>query len=329
MEPIFIFGIFLLFVLITIAKGVVIVQQGYQYTLERFGRYSGTLTPGLTIIIPYFYRIGHKINMMEQVLDVPSQEVITKDNASVSCDAVVFFQIVDAYKSAYEVTRLNIAIQNLVLTNIRTVLGSMDLDQMLSNREIINAKLLTVVDEATAPWGVKVTRIEIKDISPPRDLLESMSRQMKAERDKRAEILEAQGVKESQILRAQGQKESQVLKAEGERQSKILQAEAEKQARILEAEAAKEAAYLDAEAREREALAEANATRSVSEAINDGQVQAINYFVAQEYMKTLGKLANSPNQKVLMMPIEASNMIGSIAGVAEIAKEAFTDKDAK
>lgn len=323
MEPLIVFGVFLLLVIITIAKGIVIVPQGYRFTLERFGQYSTTLTPGLTIIIPYFFKIGKKINMMEQVLDVPSQEVITKDNATVSCDAVVFFQIVDPYKAAYEVTQLNVATQNLVLTNIRTVMGSMDLDELLSNREVINAKLLTVVDDATAPWGVKVTRIEIKDISPPRDLQESMSRQMKAEREKRAEILEAQGVKESQILRAQGQKESEVLRAEGERQAKILQAEADKQARILEAEAAKEAAYLDAEARERAAQAEASATKFVSDALMGGNVQAINYFIAQEYMKALGKFAESDNQKVLMMPLEASSVIGSIAGVADIAKEAF------
>ena len=281
------------------------VPQGLEYTVERFGRYTRTLRPGLGFIIPPFDRIGAKMNMMESVLDVPSQEVITKDNALVQVDGVVFYQVLDAAKAAYEVRDMERAILNLTMTNIRTVMGSMDLDELLSERDRINAKLLTIVDDATAPWGIKVTRIEIKDITPPRDLVDAMARQMKAEREKRASILEA----------------------EGERQAAILRAEGEKQGAILEAEGRREAAFRDAEAREREAEAEAKATTSVSDAIAAGDVQAINYFVAQRYVEALGRFATSPNQKIMFMPLEASSVIGAIGGIAEIARETFGPGD--
>ncbi|MDH5633701.1 MAG: SPFH/Band 7/PHB domain protein [Gammaproteobacteria bacterium] len=281
--------------------GVKTVPQGMEYTVERFGRYTRTLSPGLHLIVPVIDRIGARISMMETVLDVPSQEVITKDNAMVEVDGVVFFQVLDAAKAAYEVNQLARAILNLVTTNIRTVMGSMDLDELLSKRDDINARLLIVVDEATMPWGVKVTRIEIKDITPPRDLVDAMARQMKAEREKRASILEA----------------------EGKRQSDILKADGEKQAMILEAEGRKEAAFRDAEARERSAEAEAKATRDVSAAISTGNVQAINYFVATKYVDALRDIAKSPNEKILFMPLEASNVIGAIGGISELAKEAF------
>lgn len=294
-----------LLVLAVIYSGVVVVPQGYNYTVERFGRYTKTLPPGLSIIIPFVDQLGHKVNMMERVLDVPSQEIITKDNAMVKVDGVNFFQVLDAARSSYEVNYLENAILNLTMTNIRTVMGSMDLDQLLSNRDEINARLLTIVDEATNPWGVKVTRIEIKDIAPPRDLVDAMARQMKAEREKRASILEAEGLRQAEILRAEGEKQGAVLDAEGR----------------------KEAAFRDAEARERSAEAEAKATTMVSEAISKGDVQAINYFVANKYVEALKEIASSPNQKVLMLPVEASSVIGSIAGIAEIARETFGDKD--
>lgn len=282
-------------------KGVKSVPQGYQFTVERFGKYTHTMEPGLHFIIPFVDSIGAKMSMMETVLDVPSQEVITKDNALVQVDGVVFYQVLNAARAAYEVRDLERATLNLTTTNIRTVMGSMDLDELLSERDAINARLLSIVDEATEPWGIKVTRIEIKDITPPRDLVDSMARQMKAERDKRATILEAQGFRQSEIERAEG----------------------EKQAAILEAEGRKEAAFRDAEARERQAEAEAKATEMVSMAIAKGDSQAINYFVAQEYVKALGKFADSPNQKVLFMPLEASAVLGSLGGIAEIAKDAL------
>ena len=288
-------AVFLLFM------GVKSVPQGMEYTTERFGRYTRTLAPGLNLIVPLIDRIGMKVNMRETVMDVPSQEVISRDNAMIKVDGVVFFQVLNAAKAAYEVTDLNRAILNLTMTNIRTVMGSMDLDDLLSRRDDINQELLRVVDQATEPWGVKVTRIEIKDISPPHDLVDSMARQMKAEREKRAQILEA----------------------EGTRQSEILQAEGEKQAAILQAEGRREAAFRDAEAREREAEAEAKATAMVSQAIASGDVQAINYFVAGKYVEALGKFADSPNQKVFFLPVEAAGVSGSIGGIAEIAKQAF------
>ena len=297
---IFVLALLVLFV-VTVLAGVKIVPQGYNYTVERFGRYIRTLTPGLTLIIPFIDRIGRKLNMMEQVINVPSQEVITRDNAMVRVDGVAFFQVLDAARASYEVTNLETAILNLTMTNIRTVMGSMDLDKLLSERDEINHRLLKVVDDATHTWGVKVTRIEIKDIEPPRDLVDAMARQMKAERDKRAAI----------------------LTAEGERQAEILSAEGAKQAQILAAEGRREAAYRDAEARERGAEAEARATAMVSEAIASGNVQAINYFIANNYVDALRALAEAKNQKVLLMPLEASSVIGSIAGISEIAREAF------
>ncbi|HHW78142.1 MAG TPA: SPFH/Band 7/PHB domain protein [Xanthomonadaceae bacterium] len=287
---------------ILIFLGVKSVPQGMEYTVERFGRYTETLTPGLNFIVPVIDRVGHKMNMMETVLDVPSQEIITKDNAIVRVDGVVFYQVLDAAKAAYEVNNLEFAILNLTMTNLRTVMGSMDLDELLSKRDEINARLLVVVDEATTPWGVKVIRIEIKDIAPPKDLVDSMARQMKAERDKRASI----------------------LTAEGERQAAILAAEGQKQAAILEAEGRKESAFRDAEARERLAQAEARATLMLSEAIGKGSVQAVNYFVAQKYVEAVAKLATAPNQKVLLLPLDTSGLVGTLAGVAELAQEALS-----
>jgi regulator of protease activity HflC (stomatin/prohibitin superfamily) len=301
------------FALLLLLMGVKSVPQGMTYTVERFGRYTHSLKPGLHVIVPIVDRIGAKMNMMETVIGVPTQEAITKDNAMVSADAVVFYQVLDAARAAYEITDLQNAILNLTMTNLRTVMGSMDLDELLSQRDKISSKLLTVVDHATDPWGVKVTRIEIKDISPPRDLVDAMARQMKAEREKRANILEAEGLRQSAIL-----------KAEGEKQSAILNAEGEKQAVILEAEARREAAFRDAEARERAAEAEARATEMVSAAIAKGDVQAINYFVAQKYVDALKSFATGTgNQKIIFLPLEASSVISSIGGVAEIAKEAF------
>lgn len=298
-------SVLLLLVIVTLFAGVKSVPQGYQWTQERFGKFLRTLSPGLNVIIPYIDRIGRKVNMMEQVLDVPSQEVITRDNALVTVDAVVFYQVLDAAKASYEVGNLEQASLNLTMTNIRTVMGSMDLDELLSNRDQINARLLGVVDEATAPWGIKVTRIEVKDIKPPADLVASMARQMKAEREKRANILDAEGFRQAAILKAEGEKQAEILNAEGRRQ----------------------AAFLESEARERQAQAEAEATRMVSEAIAAGNVQAINYFVAQRYVDALKEIATSPNQKTLILPVEAVSVLGSLQGIAEVAREAFGRKD--
>lgn len=290
--------------LIVLWRGVVRVNQGWEFTVERFGRYITTLRPGLHIILPFIDAIGARLNMMEQVLDVPSQEVITRDNAMVRVDGVVFFQVLDAARAAYEVSELYNAILNLTMTNLRTVMGSMDLDELLSHRDRINSKLLHTVDDATTPWGVKVTRIEIKDIAPPPELVQSMQRQIRAERDKRAAVLEA----------------------EGQRQSDVLRAEGEKQAAILQAEGRKEAAFRDAEARERIAEAEARATQVVTAAIAGGSTQALNYFVAQKYTEALQAFATSPNQKTLILPMEASQLMGSLAGIAELARDAFPDR---
>jgi len=288
-------------VLVFLSKAWLTVPQGFQYTLERFGRFKKTLEPGFHLITPFFEGIGRRMNMMEQVLDVPRQEVITKDNAMVGVDAVVFYQVQDAAKAAYEVDNLRLATVNLTMTNIRTVVGAMDLDETLSKRDDINHRLLRVVDDATMPWGIKVTRIEIKDIQPPADLIESMGRQMKAERDKRANILDAEGFRQAAILKAEGEKQAAILKAEG----------------------AREAAFRNAEARERSAEAEAKATTVVSDAIGKGSVQAINYFVALKYVDAMKDFASSPNQKVFFMPVEASGLLASIGGIAELAKDAM------
>ena len=296
----------LVLAIVLVFMGVKSVPQGMEVTVERFGRYTKTLRPGLNLIAPVIDRIGRKLNMMEQVVDVPSQEVITKDNAMVTVDGVLFFQVLDAAKAAYEVSQLDTAVLNLTMTNIRTVMGSMDLDELLSQRDKINAQLLHVVDDATTPWGVKVTRIEIKDITPPRDLVDSMARQMKAEREKRANILEAEGFRQSAILKAEG----------------------EKQAAILEAEGRREAAFRDAEAREREAEAEARATQMVSESIAKGDVNALNYFVALKYTDALQAVATAPNQKLVLMPLEAANLIGAVGGIAELFKDALKQKGA-
>jgi regulator of protease activity HflC (stomatin/prohibitin superfamily) len=287
--------------IVILFKTVRMVPQGYEWTVERFGKYTHTMTPGLHFLVPVVYGVGRKINMMEQVMDVPSQDVITKDNAVVKVDGVVYFQVLDAAKAAYEVAQLEIATLNLVMTNIRTSIGSMDLDESLSKRDEINAKVLQAVDQATHPWGIKVNRIELKDIQPPRDLVESMARQMKAEREKRANILEAEGFRQAAILKAEGEKQSVILGAEGE----------------------KEAAFREAEARERLAEAEAKATQMVSDAISAGNVQAINYFVAQKYIEAFRALAEAPNQKFVMMPMESAGVIGSLGGIAELAKEAL------
>jgi regulator of protease activity HflC (stomatin/prohibitin superfamily) len=288
-------------VVIFVARGIKIVRQGHQYTIEHFGRFTAVAKPGFNFYMPFFYRVGRRINMMEQVLDIPGQEIITKDNAMVAVDGVVFFQVLDAAKAAYEVSDLYLAILQLTTTNLRTVMGSMDLDETLSKRDEINARLLNVVDQATESWGVKITRVEIKDIRPPADIVNAMGRQMKAEREKRAVILEAEGLRASEILRAEGAKQSQILEAEGRR----------------------EAAFRDAEGRERAAEAEAKATQMVSDAIADGNTQAINYFIAQKYVDAVGAFANSPNAKTILFPVEATQLIGTLGGIGELARDAL------
>ena len=293
--------------LLYVMIGVKIVHQGYRYTIEHFGRFVRVAQPGFNFVPPFFYRVGRKINMMEQVVDIPGQEIITKDNAMVAVDGVVFFQVMDAAKAAYEVSDLYLALMALSTTNLRTVMGSMDLDETLSKRDEINARLLAVVDHATEPWGIKITRVEIKDIRPPRDIVDAMARQMKAEREKRANILEAEGLRASEILRAEG----------------------EKQARILEAEGQREAAFREAEARERAAEAEAKATTMVSDAIAGGNAQAINYFVAQKYVEAVGEFARSPNAKTILFPVEATQLIGTLGGIGELAREVIGDGSPK
>jgi len=281
------------------------VQQGFVFTIERFGRYTYSAQPGLTVIIPFFDRVGRKVNVMEQVLDIPGQEIITKDNAMVGVDAVVFFQVLDAAKAAYEVSDLYVAIMQITTTNLRTVMGSMDLDETLSKRDDINGRLLSVVDHATSPWGVKITRVEVKDIRPPADISNAMARQMKAEREKRAQILEAEGMRAAEILRAEGEKQGAILQAEGR----------------------KEAAFRDAEAREREAEAEAKATVMVSDSIATSGTQALNYFIAQKYTEAISQFATSPDAKTILFPVEATQLIGTLGGIGELAKEALSTKE--
>jgi regulator of protease activity HflC (stomatin/prohibitin superfamily) len=288
--------------LIFVLTGIKIVRQGFHYTIEHFGRFTTVARPGFNFYLPFFYRVGRKVNMMEQVLDIPGQEIITKDNAMVAVDGVVFFQVLDAAKAAYEVSDLYLAIMQLTTTNLRTVMGSMDLDETLSKRDEINARLLTVVDDATNSWGVKVTRVELKDIRPPADIVNAMGRQMKAEREKRALILESEGLRASEILKAEGAKQGQILQSEGRR----------------------EAAFRDAEAREREAEAEAKATQMVSDAISGGNAQAFNYFIAQKYVEAIGKFADSPNAKTILFPVEATQLVGTLGGIGELARQAFS-----
>jgi regulator of protease activity HflC (stomatin/prohibitin superfamily) len=294
------------FVVLVLATGMKIVRQGYRYTIEHFGRFVRVAEPGFNYVTPFFYRVGRRINMMEQVLDIPGQEIITKDNAMVGVDGIVFFQVLDAAKAAYEVSDLYLAIMQLTTTNLRTVMGSMDLDETLSKRDEINARLLVVVDQATEAWGVKITRVEIKDIRPPGDIVNAMGRQMKAEREKRALILESEGLRASEILKAEGQKQGQILQAEGRR----------------------EAAFRDAEARERSAEAEAKATQLVSEAIEKGSSQAINYFVALKYTEAVRDFANSPNSKTILFPVEATQLIGTLGGIGALARDALGQGDA-
>jgi len=288
-------------VLVYVMLGVTIVRQGYRYTVEHFGRFVRVADPGFNYITPFVYRVGRKINMMEQVLEIPGQEIITKDNAMVAVDGVVFFQVLDPAKAAYEVSDLYSAITALSTTNLRTVMGSMDLDETLSKRDEINVRLLSVVDNATEAWGVKITRVELRDIRPPQDIVNAMTRQMKAEREKRAVILEAEGMRQSAILKAEGEKQSAILSAEGSR----------------------EAAFREAEARERAAQAEAAATKAVSDAIESGSSQAINYFIAQRYVEAVAEFARSPNAKTILFPVEATQLIGTLGGIGELAREAI------
>ena len=304
--PVFVF-ILVIFTILMIKWCLTIVPQGYEYTVENLGRFTKILKPGLHFLLPIIERVGQKVNMMEQVLDIPSQDVITKDNAMVRVDGVVFFEIQDPYAASYQIHNLYSGILNLVMTNVRTVIGSMEIDELLSQRDVINQRLLSVVDEATIPWGTKITRVEIKDISPPRDLIDSMARQMKAEREKRANILDAEGLKQAAVLKAEGEKQAAVLAAEGE----------------------KEVAYRQAEARERAAEAEAKATQMVSDAITKGQPQALNYFLGQAYVEALKGIVNSPNQKLLMLPFETQQIASSIAGISELTKAVLGDNSTK
>lgn len=297
----FVLYLLIMLVVVYLFMGVRVVRQGYVYTIERLGRFTLAARPGLHFLMPFVDRVGHKVNMMEQVLDIPGQEIITRDNAMVGVDAIVFFQVLDAGKAAYEVSDLYVAIMQLTTTNLRTVMGSMDLDETLSKRDEINARLLTVVDHATSPWGLKITRVEIKDIRPPADISNAMARQMKAEREKRAQILEAEGSRASEILKAEGQKQGQILEAEGR----------------------KEAAFRDAEARERSAEAEARATQVVSEAIASSGTQALNYFIAQKYVEAVQQFATSPNAKTILFPVEATQLIGSLGGIGDLIGEAL------
>ena len=282
-------------VLVSVVK---IVPQGREFTVERFGRYTRTLKPGITFLTPFVETVGRRMNVMEQVLDVPQQEVITRDNVSVRVDAIVFIQVMDASAAAYRVDNLPYAITQLAQTNLRTVVGSMDLDEVLSQRDAINTRLLTAIDHATGPWGVKATRIEIKDLVPPPDITDAMARQMKAERERRAVIIEADGEKQSAMTRAEGAKQAAILQAEGRR----------------------EAAFRDAEARERQAEAEAKATSLVSDAVASGDVQALNYFIAQKYVEAFGQLAASPQQRTVIVPADFGSLAGAIAGVGDLLK---------
>jgi regulator of protease activity HflC (stomatin/prohibitin superfamily) len=297
---------FLVLAIFIVFAGVKSVPQGREWTVERFGRFTKVLKPGLNLIVPVVDRIGRKLSVMEEVLDIPSQVVITRDNATVTADAIAFYQVVDAAKAAYEVGNLQTGITNLCLTNARTVIGAMDLDEVLSKRDEINQRLLSVVDQATHPWGVKVTRIEIKDLAPPTDITEAMARQMKAERYRRAEVTQADGEKQGAILRAEGAKQSAILQAEGR----------------------KEAAFRDAEARERLAQAEARATQMVSDSIEAGNVNALNYFLGQKYVDAFAQLATGPNQKFVILPMESAGLLGSIAGIAEMTRDAVTQQTA-
>lgn len=292
------FAVVAIIVLAVIARGVRTVPQGNQWTVERFGRYRVTLLPGLRLINPFIDAIGRKINVQETVLEIPAQNVITKDNASVVVDGIVFYQIIDASRAAYEVRDLEIAVTNITMTNIRTAIGALDLDETLSKRDEINERLLRVLDAATEPWGTKITRVELKDVRPPEDVQESMAKQLTADRERRAAILRAEGIKQAAILEAEGAKQAQILAAEG---------------RL-------EAAQRDAEARERLAEAEARATTAVSKAVAEGDVQALNYFIAQKYVEAMNQIGTSPNARLVLMPMETSALVGTIAGIAELAK---------
>ena len=285
-------------VLAVVSRGVRTVPQGYQWTVERFGRYSQTLTPGLHLLNPFIDKVGYKMNVQEQVLEIPAQYVITRDNASVTVDGILFYQVIDAAKAAYEVQNLRGAITNVTMTNLRTAIGALDLDETLSKRDEINERLLRVLDQATEPWGTKITRVELKDVRPPEDVQLSMAKQLTADRERRAAVLRAEGIKAAAILEAEGTKQAQILAAEG---------------RLA-------AAQRDAEARERLAEAEAKATAAVSKAVSEGNVQALNYFIAQKYVEAVNQIGQSPNARLVLMPLETSGLVGTIAGITELAR---------